>query len=241
MELPFKLPPNSRVLLAGAGGGFDWSYGGIGVRPLAEIFRYLKAQLNLNAIVVLDGGVDGLFIGNEFDLATPSMDAVSIIAASLLDDMTKIYSFTAFGTEGAESSVRHADALLRIAEQSAAGNLLGVSALTGQSQAGQALIKLVAYVNQRMPAEKHSVITGSIVQALKGSFGFTSYSVKTQTSPVWISPLTSLYWFLNLDSVASAKPYRKEVLDTDKISDVADAIERTRKRLGVLPRTDIPI
>jgi hypothetical protein len=50
-----------------------------------------------------------------------------------------------------------------------------------------------------------------------------------------------LYWFFDLDAVARAKPYLNEVLETDCVMDVANAIERTRNRLGVLPRSDIPI
>ena len=58
---------------------------------------------------------------------------------------------------------------------------------------------------------------------------------------MWISALTSLYWFFDLDAVAKAKPYRNEVLKTDNGTDVSDAIEKTRARLGVLPKADIPI
>ncbi|MBX9723176.1 MAG: DUF1152 domain-containing protein [Candidatus Obscuribacterales bacterium] len=141
MELPFSLPANSRVLVTGAGGGFDvfcalpvalqlkenghevhlgsdstlakgdyfpelqlsrwwertfaekkaiWCYSRIGLRTLSQIFQQLQTALNLDAIVVLDGGIDGLFKGNEFDLATPSMDAISIIAASTVTKCTKI-------------------------------------------------------------------------------------------------------------------------------------------------------
>lgn len=316
MELPFALPKGSRVLVAGAGGGFDvycalpvalklrecghevhlasysftnlsavsnastedknlfcvtaasrikdsdyfpelqlcrwwqdvlcetisvWCYSRVGVRPLAKIFDYLKKHLKLDAIVILDGGVDGLFIGNEFDLATPSMDAISIIAASTLVDCTKVYAFTAFGTEGAESSVRHADALLRISELTAQNSLIGVSALTRRTTIGKSFINAIEFANRHLPPDKHSVIGGSVVEAMKGKFGFSSFNAKTQTAKVWVSALTFLYWFFDLDAVAKAKPYLKEVLETDSVAEVADAIERTRQRLGTLQKTDIPI
>jgi hypothetical protein len=215
-----------------------WCYSLVGVRPMAEIFRYLQAKLNLNAIVILDGGVDGLFIGNEFDLATPSMDAISIIAASIIQDWTKIYAFTAFGTEGAESSVRHSDALLRISELTARDSLLGVSALTRRSNIGSSFIEAVEFVNRQLPSEKQSVIANSVAESMKGRFGFTSFNAKTKVAPVWLSAPTSLYWFFDLDPVAKAKPYLQEVLETEKVMDVANAIERTRQKLGVLPRSD---
>ncbi|HEY9757040.1 MAG TPA: DUF1152 domain-containing protein [Oculatellaceae cyanobacterium] len=316
MELPFNLPDGSRVLVAGAGGGFDvccalpvalklreqghdvqlanysftnltavrgaetevpqlscihkesrltegdyfpeqflckwwhdtfaeekqvWCYNRVGVRPLTHIFTHLQRTLNLNAVIILDGGVDGLFIGNEFDLATPSMDAISIIAASQVEAWTKIYAFTAFGTEGAESAVRHSDALLRISELNAQNSFLGVTALTRRSSIGNAFVSAIEYANRRLPSEKHSVIAGSVVEALRGKFGLCSFNAKTQTSPVWVSPLTSMYWFFELDAVAKAKPYLNEVLESDNVMDVSSAIERTRARLGVLPKSDIPI
>jgi hypothetical protein len=316
MQIPFDLPEHSRVMVAGAGGGFDvicalpvalklkelghevhlanysftnlsavraadtsvkdlfcigsqsrlssgdyfpelelcrwwektydqpqnvWCYSLVGVRPLTRMFQYLETALKLDAIVVLDGGVDGLFIGNEYDLATPSMDAISIIAASTLKHCKKVYAFTAFGTEGAESKVRHADALLRISELIAQDGFIGVTALTRNSAIGKLFIEALDFVHKSLPPEKHSVIAGSIVAAMRGNFGYTSFNVKTQTSQVWLSALTLLYWFCELDSVADAKSYIKEVMDTDSVSDVADAIERTRARMGILPKADIPI
>ncbi|MDQ5937729.1 MAG: hypothetical protein QG574_5088 [Cyanobacteriota bacterium erpe_2018_sw_21hr_WHONDRS-SW48-000092_B_bin.40] len=316
MELPFSLPANSRVLVTGAGGGFDvfcalpvalqlkenghevhlgnysftnleavrgaltekenlygitgdstlakgdyfpelqlsrwwertfaekkaiWCYSRIGVRPLSQIFQHLQTTLNLDAIVVLDGGIDGLFKGNEFDLATPSMDAISIIAASTVTKCTKIYAFTAFGTEGAESKVRHADALLRISELTASDAFFGVTALTKNSTIGRQFIEAVDNAHNHLPASQNSVIASSIVESLKGKFGNCRFNAKTQVTPVWISALTSLYWFFDLDAVAKAKPYRNEVLETDNVTDVSDAIEKTRARMGVLPRADIPI
>jgi hypothetical protein len=218
-----------------------WSYARVGVRPLANIFRYLQDVLHFDALVILDGGVDGLFIGNEFDLATPSMDAISVIAGSLVECQTKIHGFTAFGTEGAEGSVRHADALLRISELARDDAFIGVSAVTKSTTVGKQFLELLRFANAALPAEKHSVIAGSIVEAMRGAFGLTSFNVKTQTNAVWISPLTSLYWFFELDAVAQRKPFLREVVETDNVMDVANAFERAREKLGVLPRTDIPI
>lgn len=318
MKLPFDLPSQSRVLLAGAGGGFDalcavpvavalhhaghnvefasysfsnlssvknfasleeneriigittdstltendyfpelsiakwwhtkfdesktvWSYNRIGVRPLAKAFTKLVEEQNIDCILVVDGGVDGLFIGNEHDLATPSMDAVSIIAAHCVPNIQKIHCFTAFGTEGAEGKVRHADALLRISNLIEADGMLGVSALLRTSDCGKSFKDLISTTHRSMSADKHSVIAGSIVEAMNGSFGNCAFNVKTQTSPVWVSALTLLYWFFDLDVVAKQKPYLQDVLKSDEIMDVANAIERTRQKMKVLARADIPI
>ena len=63
----------------------------------------------------------------------------------------------------------------------------------------------------------------------------------TEWAPVWVPPLTLLYWFFELTPVAEAKPYLQEVLETDSVQEVAGAIERARERMGVMRRADIPI
>lgn len=316
MQLPIDLPPRARVLVAGAGGGFDvvcalpvalalreaghqvhlanysftnlagiqgaghplaplyridadadsaamdycpelhlarwwrnefreeqpvWCFDRVGVRPLAQAYEYLRATLRLDAVVVLDGGVDGLFLGDEFDLGTPSMDAVSILAASKLTDCRLVYAFTAFGTEGRSYAVRHADALRRIAELVRAGGMLGVCAALPGSGPGDGFLHALEFIHSNMPAVHQSIMASSIARAMKGAFGETRLTVKTEEAPVWVSALTLLYWFFDLRKVAEAKPYLGEVLDTDRVEDVAEAIQRTRDRLGVRPRSDIPI
>ena len=73
------------------------------------------ARLDHEAPSRVDGGVDGLFLGHEFDMASPSMDVISLTAGSLLG-CRGYFVTTAFGTEGREHSVRHHDVLQRMAE-----------------------------------------------------------------------------------------------------------------------------
>ena len=84
-------------------------------------------------------------------------------------------------------------------------------------------------------------MASSLAYALNGSFGEVSVTPKTVESPVWVSPLTLLFWFFDLEAVAAAKPYREEILLTDTLDAVADAIERVRQGRRVRAREDIPI
>lgn len=314
--LPFDLPPGSRVLVAGAGGGFDivcavpvaialraaghavhlgsysftdlarvpgatrprpalyridggcaappdgycpeaelarwwneclgepsvvWCFDRQGVRPVAEAYAHLRSALDLDAVLVLDGGVDGLFRGDEWELATPSMDAVSILAAASLSDCAGVYAFTAFGTEGRAYEVRHADALERMADLTGGGALLGCAAAAPGSAAGSSFRDALDAVHFALPDVRRSIIACSIAAAMDGAFGETVVTSKTAESPVWVSPLTLLYWFFDLAAVAAAKPYRDEVLGTDRVQDVADAIQRFRDGAPRPVRRDIPI
>lgn len=218
-----------------------WCYSGVGVKPLSQIFQALEERLKLDAILILDGGVDGLFYGNEYNTGTPSMDAVSVIAGSTLKRSLKYYAFTAFGTEGSNQEVRHADALLRVSELVKENAFLGVSAPKPNSEAGLQFVRALDFIHSKMDPIKHSIMAGSIKSALKGDFGLTAFNAKTKTGPVWISPLTMMYWYFDLDKVASAKPIYNEVLNTDSVMEVADAFERVREKAGAMPRADIPI
>jgi hypothetical protein len=211
------------------------------MRSTCAAYHYLQEGLGLNAVVVLDGGVDGLFIGNEHDLGTPSMDAISILSAAELKNCLGIFAFTAFGTEGTAYSVRHSDALLRMAELIRSGRFLGTTAAAPGSPTGEQFRRAVKTIYDATEDIWHSNMVSSVIAAMQGAFGETAVTVKTQTDRIWVSALTLLYWFFDLEAVAQAKPYRHEVLDTESVGDVHAAIERARERLGVLERAHIPI
>ncbi len=46
--------------------------------------------------MIVDGGVDGIFRGDEYDLGTPSMDSISIISSSLTITYNHKYPTTAY-------------------------------------------------------------------------------------------------------------------------------------------------
>lgn len=216
-----------------------WSYRLVGVRQLEGIFGYLGQQLRLNALVVVDGGVDALFWGNEHDQATPTIDAISVLAAYQQRSLRRYFAMTAFGTEGTEHSVRHYDVLEHMARLEPA--LLGVSALLRGSHAGDQFLKALEYLFARMEPHWHSNMAASIAAAMRGTFGYASPTIKTQTSPLWISILQQLYWFYELDPIAEAKPYLEEGLATAGVDELHELIQRVREAGPVAPWRDIPI
>lgn len=216
-----------------------WSYRRVGVLELGEIFRALTERLGLDAVVVVDGGVDALFWGTEHDEATPTTDAISVLAAYSQRRLRRYFAMTAFGTEGTEHSVRHYDALEHMARLEPA--FLGVSALLRGSHAGDHFLAALRYLFARMEAHWHSNMAASIAEAMRGTFGYASPTVKTQTSPLWISTLQQLYWFYELDPIAEAKPYLEQGLRTERVGEMHDLIQRLRDAGPILPRRDIPI
>lgn len=218
-----------------------WSYREQGVKPLARILAELCRHLELDAIIMLDAGVDGLFEGTEHDIGTPAIDNISILAAYQLNHIKRFYISTAFGTEGRKHTVRHADALMRISQQIALGGLIDVTALTPQTPIGQGFLAAAEFIHQRQGPEWKSNMVSSIVAAMKGKFGHHDLTLKTTEAPIWVSPLTLLYWIFDLEMVAQTKPFFEKAKETESVEEMVELIQDTRNRFPTLPRLDIPI
>ncbi len=218
-----------------------WCYRRVGTAPLAEIFDQLTSRLQLEAIVVVDGGVDGLFLGNEVDLGTPETDTASLLAAYAQEGLARYCAFCAFGTEGTAYSVRHADALERMAELIGQGHALGVSALLPQSQEGRWFADCLEYVHAQQGEQWQSHMAGSIVAAMRGRFGEQILSQRCQEAPIWVSPLTLLYWYFDLPGLAQRRPYLQEALQAESVGQLHDIIQKYRQQTPVMENRKIPI
>jgi hypothetical protein len=218
-----------------------WTYSKVGVRPLSKILAHLTVELSLNVVVVVDAGVDALFEGSEHELGTPTVDAISLCAVRNLPNIQRYLAFTAFGTEGKDHKVRHADALLRISQQIALGGMLGVCALLPGQEEGRHFSDAVDFIHAASDPEWHSNMAGSVQAAMKGKYGYQTLNVRTRESPIWVSPLTLLYWFFQLDTVVASKPFGQDALTTQTPLEMFNLIQATRERSYILPRADIPI
>ena len=70
-----------RFLLDRLGQRFDiWGFDKTGVRPLARAYQHLVEHLKLDAIVLLDGGIDAILRGDESSIGTPAEDLTSLAA-----------------------------------------------------------------------------------------------------------------------------------------------------------------
>lgn len=217
-----------------------WCFGRAGVRPTLEAYRYLQHRLGFDTLIQVDGGVDGLFLGNEHDIASPSMDAISLVAGSLLGCPAYFVS-TGFGSEGREKTVRHYDVLQRMSELISRKALLGVTALLPQQTVAAAFVDALTTIHRHLKPRHHSVIASSIRSAMDGEFGDTEVCLKCREAPVWVSALTLLYWFFDLDRVARAKPFYHEIQESTTVLEVAEAFQRFRDLAPPWPRRDIPI
>lgn len=217
-----------------------YCYADIGVRPLAKTFKLLKKKLSIDEIFIVDRGVDGIFRGDEFNLGTPTMDAISIIAGALVPFPKKMYAMTAFGSEGVGHEVSHADVLARIAQLTASRDFYGVGSLVASDPSCRGFLDAVDHVWRRTLPQQHGNIVGSIVKSVAGAFGDVAVNTKTVERPIWVSPLTNLYWYFDLGAVARMKLYYRDAVQTDSVGQVVELINNLRKNLHV-ERQNIPI
>jgi len=218
-----------------------WCFGSQGVQPLLAAYDYLCERLGVATVVCVDGGVDGIFRGDEHDLGTPSMDSISVMATSLCRAPHRLYCCTAFGTEGAEGTVSHGQALQRMAELARRRAGRGVGQVLGHDAVGRAFVDGAEYVFAAMPAVQRSIVVSTMLAAMDGRFGRVAVTAKTVERPPWISPLQTLFWYFDAFAVAKMKLFYDEALSSVTVADVVEAVERVRQRYGVEKYLSIPI
>lgn len=209
------------------------------ISDLTEIFKHIRNIEMIDYHFVVDGGSDGILRGDEFDLGTPDIDATSVIAASNSSIDKAYYVLTAFGTEGVNNNVRHAEVLERMAELICTGDMIGVSSILNDRKVRDDFTDAVSFIFERNGDP--STIVGSMAESLKGKCGDCSFNWKTVLAPVWISPLTSLLWFFSVNGVAENKLYYNEILEAREVFEIDSIISRFWSSHRTQVRKDIPI
>ncbi len=210
-----------------------WCFKSTGVGPLRESYKTLIKHLAIDGIVLVDGGMDSLTRGDESELGTLAEDATSLCAMSELSEVPiRILVCTALGVE---QDLGHAHVLENIAGITREGGFLGCCGLAPAMAAFQAFEEAVLYV-QGKRHHNSSVINSSIISAVRGHYGDYHLTEKTKGSRLWISPLMTLYWFFDLQTVAGQNLLLPDLRDTCTTRDVWEVIFAFRQR-GVRRRS----
>lgn len=211
-----------------------WCFGASGVGPYHDSYSYLVRHLAIDTLILVDGGVDSLLRGDEYSLASPLEDALSLATVSGLDIPRKLLVTTAFSAERLDN-ISHAQVLARIADLTRADAFYGVSALLPSSEEGMAFTDAGNYILAHQQGMHQSVVLASMLSALRGEFGEQSVSPYTQNTPPWISPLMTLYWFFDLPEVARQNLYLPRLRTTQTFHEAAERLHefmKTRPRRG---------
>jgi hypothetical protein len=218
-----------------------WCLSPAGVGPITQNYNLIIAENQIDTVICVDGGIDGIFRGDESELGTPSMDAASVIAASLCTARNRYYVCTAFGIDGAESGVSHAQVLNRMADLVQMDAMLGVGMVLKNTAIGKNFLHAASYIHNHMEYVQHSTIVSAIMAAMSGVYGYTAVNGKTQQNKVWLSPLTALYWYFDADDVARMKLYYSRVCESKTVAEISAEIQNIRSEKGVASFENIPI
>jgi hypothetical protein len=175
-----------------------------GVAPIRDAYRQLVKQLDLDAIILVDGGIDSIMTGKEEGCATILEDTVSLAAVRDVDVKVKILATIGFGTEVSDG-LNHYRALENMAALTKAGALLGSCCLTPDMGSFHFLKEAYSYVSgKKSHAQSH--ITPGIIKGGSGDFLYSYHTGpgKHDFKPMGLEcPLTSIYWFWSPNMVAS--------------------------------------
>jgi hypothetical protein len=210
-----------------------WSFEKTGVRPLARAYRALVERLAIDAIVLVDGGIDAVLRGDETSLGTPAEDLTSLAAATCVANVPIVLACIGMSAE-LRDGIAHAQVFERIAELARANAYLGASALVPGTAACDGYVRAVESVFAGQMHQHRSHVHSVVTRSLGGEFG-------AKAPHVWLSPLASMYWFFDARAVARSHVFLEELLATESMWDVVARIEAARENLAIRTHSTIPL
>ncbi len=210
-----------------------------GVKSLLESYRSLVNTLNIDTVILVDGGTDSLMRGDETGLGTPHEDIASITAVNELAVERKMLACLGFGVD-AFHGICHAHFLEAVAELTQNGGYLGMFSLTNDMPAVADYRAATEAVFKAMP-HHISIVSSSILSALAGHYGDYHATFRTKGSKLWINPLMPVYWCFQLPQVAQRILYLDEMKETEDYMDVRAVITRFRRTSNNRRWESIPV
>lgn len=211
-----------------------------GAIPIREGYQKLIDDLQIDAVVLVDGGTDSLMRGDEDGLGTPHEDIASIAAVDELNVKKKYLACLGFGID-AFHGVCHAHYLEAVAELTRTGDYLGAFSLLPEMKEAKLYRSASEYVFQKMSSHV-SIVTSSILSAVQGMYGDFHATDRTAGSELWINPLMALYWCFRLGGVAKRIIYLDAMKRTNNYLEVDDVFSQLLvARSTTREHRDIPL
>lgn len=210
-----------------------WLLKRCGVRLAVDAYQWLVRSLDVDAVVLVDGGIDVLLKGNETSIGTPAEDLCSLAALSRLTGPDRLIACIGFGSE-LRDGIRHAQVLERMAELTRLGAHRGAAMIHASTPAGAAYRDALEFTFANQAGQKLSHVQSVILASLRGEFGGGE-------ADVWVSPLSSVCWLFDLAEVARTHVFLSHLMETESIFDVTAVIRECRRVVPARPPTDIPL
>jgi hypothetical protein len=210
-----------------------------GVSPLTQAYETLADELELDAIVLIDGGTDGLMRGDEPGLGTPEEDIASLAAVYGVEVPTRLLVSVGFGVDQFHG-VCHTYFLEAVSDLTKAGAFLGAWTLTAEMPEVQLYCEAALAAFQSMPMFP-SIVTSSILSAVAGQFDDYHATERTRGSTLFINALMTVYWCFRLEAVAKRLLYPEELYWTHTMEEVSNVIRRYRETQSAREWRNLPL
>ncbi|MFX1536486.1 MAG: DUF1152 domain-containing protein [Promethearchaeota archaeon] len=211
----------------------------VGPKLLRESYKLLLEALDFDTIVLVDGGTDALMKGDESGLGTPVEDATSIVALNSLSIERSYLLSIGFGVDDFHG-VSHYDVLETLADFIKMGAFKGCFSLMKEMPEVRDYMGALSYANKCLKYQK-SIVQNSIVSALHGDFGNIHVIEKTKASELFINPLMSQVWCLDLSQVCRRLMYASEISEETRLVRVSRIIDEFRDSIKIKKRCRIPL
>lgn len=212
----------------------------VGPRPLRAAYAALIAELDVDAVVLVDGGTDIFMRGDDAGLGTPEEDMSSLSAVSGVEVAERLVVSLGFGID-AYHGVSHVDVLENLAALDRDGHYLGALSIPARSPEAAAYLDAVSYAQACTPG-RPSIVNGQIAAALRGEFGDAPSGVGVGSAgpALFVNPLMAIYFAVDLVGLANSVGYLDRIANADVPAQVSSAIERYREEVERRPRRAIP-
>ncbi|GAA1013664.1 hypothetical protein Aple_088130 [Acrocarpospora pleiomorpha] len=201
----------------------------VGVSPLRAAYQVLVERLDIDAVVLVDGGTDILLRGDEAGLGTPEEDMASLAAVHGLEVREKIVACLGFGVD-AYHGVNHVQVLENLAALDRDGAYLGAFSIPRASRESELYLDAVAYAQAETPA-RPSIVNGSIAAALHGQIGDAHFTARTSGSELFINPLMTIYFTVDADGLARRSLYLDRLEGTTLMRQISSIIQSFRAEI----------
>lgn len=208
----------------------------VGVKNYIPMYQEIVDKHNIDTIIAVDGGVDSLMHGDEDGAGTILEDFANLIAINHIK-VDKFLVCAGFGAE-MEEGVCHHHVLENISELIRLGGFLGSCSLLKDTPEYN-FYKEVCDLTWDNGRKSH--IQTKIISAVEGIFGDNSLYDNVDAKVFgndkavnYLSPLTSMYWFFDLDMVMLRNvlynALSKTATGTDLLMVYRQSIDEIKKR-----------
>lgn len=168
------------------------------VKEYSRSLEILVKHLEIDCILLVDGGVDSIMVGDEEGSGTMMEDTLTLAAVKNVDVPIKMLSCVGFGTE-LEENLSHYLALENMAKITKQGGFYGSCSLVYFMDCFKQY-KQACEHTWNQPGHRNSHVQPRVINAAEGEFGDFHMFPDEKKMDIFISPLTSIYWFYNAEA-----------------------------------------